>query len=224
MALLLFFTIERYLKLVKPDIHYKVLMSKFRLWAGITAIWAGGISFSFVTTPYWITFKVKKLLTKPREMCVFSTIMEPLSGMITLFISQLLAIVVLIVINCILGVKIRRIFQSVRQRLPTSHEQELRNKEILKKVEVNLFIMSNIYALLYIPSLGLSVIDILAFFGQLKERQYKPNERAVFVLVNLAAIYPFCEAVTCFFLNKDLKRLMVDFWNKSIGKVRVSTT
>ncbi|KII64394.1 hypothetical protein RF11_05371 [Thelohanellus kitauei] len=112
---------------------------------------------------------------------------------------------------------------SVRKRLPTSNEQDDRNKEILKKVEVNLFIMSNIYALLYIPCLGLSVIDILAFLGQLNATTYQPNERATFVLVNLAAIYPFCEAITCFFLNKDLKGLMQDFWRKSVGNISVST-
>ncbi|KII69788.1 hypothetical protein RF11_12671 [Thelohanellus kitauei] len=208
MAFLMFFTVERYLKLIKSPDEYMIIMSKKRLIIAIISIWVGFIIFSLITTPYWIFLSIDSIRNSLVPVCVYSFSMEPLVGFVTLFLSQFLSVIVLVGINIVLGIKIRNIIIKTETTFGVTREQMERNRKIIKKVELNVFIMSAVLTLLNLSIFGLTVMDLIEFSNALKLSNIKIPGVALNVFVFFVTIYPFCEAMVCFFMNRDMQDLL----------------
>ncbi|KII66171.1 hypothetical protein RF11_11994 [Thelohanellus kitauei] len=184
--------------------------SRFR--TVVALIWIGFITFSTVLTPDW-----RRLFSKERnltsvDICIFSKSMDPYIGFITSLISQSIPLTLIVVINCILGVKIRRILQENQQNLNFSEEQQRRNEIIIKKVEFNLFIMSNLFAFLNLPLIALNSFDLIRFAHLIGAPPVEIPISVIRLFLFIASLYPFAEAVICLFLNQDFKELLLEKW------------
>ncbi|KII66175.1 hypothetical protein RF11_11998 [Thelohanellus kitauei] len=210
LAFLLFFTLERYWKLTKDIKKYDALMrdSKFR--TVVALIWIGFILFSTALTPVWRRLFGKERNLTSVDICIFSTTMEPHVGFVTSIISQFLPLTSIVVINCILGVKIRRILQQNQQNLNLSEEQQLRNEMIIKKVEFNLFVMSNLFSFLNLPIIVLNSFELIQFAHFIGAPSVEIPVIIVRVFLFFASVYPLIEALICLILNQDFKELLLE--------------
>ncbi|KII66172.1 hypothetical protein RF11_13647 [Thelohanellus kitauei] len=186
--------------------HY----SRFR--TVVALIWIGLITFSTALTPDWKRLFGKERNSTSVDICIFSKTMEPHIGFVTSLISQFLPLTSIVVINCILGVKIRRILQEYQQKMIFSQEQQRRNNIIIKKVEFNLFIMSNLFAFLNVPILVLNSFDLIRFAHLIGAPPVEIPITVIRFFLFFASMYPFAEALICLILNQDFKELLLEKW------------
>lgn len=217
-AFMVFFSIERYCKVTKPPLEYNILFSKNRINYSIAAIWILFTFFSITTTPFWIYLTTPELSHYEYPFCTFSTVMEPLVGIITIFLANILPTIFLVWINVVLAVKVRTIFVQTEKKINLTDVQKDRNKEIVKKVELNIFIMCFTLTLINLSILGVYIYDMVAFFSYLLNTNSYEDFNASKLLTILIFTHPMLEAVTCFLLNKDMMEL---FWSLSSKKSRL---
>ncbi|KII64393.1 hypothetical protein RF11_00416 [Thelohanellus kitauei] len=221
MSFLLFFTIERYVKLTTTPTSYEKIMSKTKIKIAIICIWCGFILFSLATTPYWIYLAIPNLRNSTVEHCVYSENLEPLIGLITLFISQFLSVIILVVVNVTLGFKVRSLVQRSEIRLGLSAEQMEDNRKLIKKVEINVFIMSLALTIMNVAIFGLTVIDLIKFLKALKLISYDANTYVLNLFLFFVTIYPFCEAMVCFLMNRDMIDCSRALWQATHRRLSV---
>ncbi|KII66173.1 hypothetical protein RF11_11996 [Thelohanellus kitauei] len=222
LAFLLFFTLERYWKLTKDIRKYEALMRDSRFRTVVALIWIGFITFSTALTPDWKRLFGKERNSTSVDICIFSKSMEPHIGFVTSFISQFLPLTSIVAINCILGVKIRRILQQNQQKLNLSEEQQLKNENIIKKVEFNLFVMSNLIAFLNLPIIVLNSFDLIQFAHLIGAPPVEIPITVIRFFLFFASMYPFAEALICLILNQDFKGLLLEKWQIIMIKANLS--
>ncbi|KII63293.1 hypothetical protein RF11_04952 [Thelohanellus kitauei] len=215
MAFLMFFTVERYIKLTYQPYEYMIFMSKTRLKIAISSIWIGFSVFSVVTTPYWIFLSIPSLRDSSVKVCVYSNSMEPLTCFITLFLSQFLSIIIMMVINVDLVIKIRKIVKESGIKLGVRKEQEKHNLKLVKSVELNIFILSFLLTLLNLGICAFTVVDLIDLRNDLSESDVHIPSVVFRIFALYATLYPCCEAFVCFFMNRDIMDRMRTLFPKT---------
>ncbi|KAF1742031.1 hypothetical protein MXB_4348, partial [Myxobolus squamalis] len=123
-AFLLFFAIDRYIKVTKRPLQYNRLMNYKNLRIGISSVWILSIIFSIITTPYWIKLTIPKERNTSFSGCYYSIAMEPVTGLITIIICQFFSIILLIAINVIFVIEVRKKIIQTETQLSVSAEQK----------------------------------------------------------------------------------------------------
>ncbi|KII73369.1 hypothetical protein RF11_02357 [Thelohanellus kitauei] len=204
MAFLVLLNVDRYLKISKNLHEYAIIMNKKRLSISIAAIWVGFVFFSIVTTPYWIYLSIPRYRNSTVPVCVYSNSMEPLVSFITLFFSQFLSMIAMVVINVHLMVKLRKIMKEANKTIGITKEQAEKNQRMIKNVEINVFIMSFLLTALNLVVFGLTVMDLIEFSNDLNLIKIKIPDSVFKIFAILISLYPFCEAMVCFTMNEDI--------------------
>ncbi|KAF0986636.1 hypothetical protein HZS_4853 [Henneguya salminicola] len=91
----------------------------------------------------------------------------------------------------------------------TSVQKELR-QNIVKNVEINLFFMSLALLIIYIPIIGLLMIDIIEFLkkGGLISKSEPP--KVIKYLSIYVCVYPLLESFVCCSFDKTIKKEIED--------------
>lgn len=224
MAFMVFLSVERYFKVVTNQLEYNLMFSKSRVDSSIAAIWILLSFFSVSTTPFWIYLITPEMNIIARPFCTYSTVMEPLVGIITLILANFLPTIFLIVLNTILAKRVRYIFLQSEKKLNYSDAQKDKNKQIVKKVELNIFMMSFALTIINLLLMAVLVYDMYIFICYMKDTTIVVDKNVSKFLTSMISFHPMLEAFTCFLLNKDMVELFGSiFYTKFKKPKKVST-